>query len=264
MRNTIINRRILAFSCALVLLITCLTACTPIAKVDDVSLLEFPGIKWGATPEEVKAALELTDKQIIADEQQITGEGSYQEEYETWNLFVSGLSFLGTKTVGAHFMFIRYPGHEFGLTRIQLYLPDDADMGETKADMVKIYGEGSAKPSPNYSFRDGKLVATEIDKTNAGNAYLHYWFSTVKGTDVLTAEVQERYVEYATSRNSTITRESALEYLEKEPLVTVSCATKNIMATLNEKSETPNQYITQNTVIFAANQLIHNLQKYDN
>ena len=26
-------------------------------KVDDPAMLEFPGIKWGATPEEVKTAL---------------------------------------------------------------------------------------------------------------------------------------------------------------------------------------------------------------
>lgn len=36
-------------------------------KVDDVSMLELPGIKWGASPEEVKTALNLTNEQVVLD-----------------------------------------------------------------------------------------------------------------------------------------------------------------------------------------------------
>lgn len=260
------KKRILILLLVLSLYSTSLCACTNKHLVDNAALLEFPGLKWGATPEEVKTILELKDTQIIADEQQILDVDSYDPGYETWNLFATDLRFFDCKAVGAHFVFIRYPGQQFGLMRVQLYLPDNIDMKEVKADMVKVYGEGSTKPSPKYSFREGKLIATEIDvdEANDGNMYRHYWLSSAKGNEILPAAVQEGFVEYAVSKDANITRESALEYLEKEPLVTASCATSNVKANLNEKYENPTPYITQNTVIFSANQLIQNLQKYGN
>ena len=41
-----------------------------VLKVDDVSMLELPGIKWGASPEEVKTALNLTNEQVVLDKTQ--------------------------------------------------------------------------------------------------------------------------------------------------------------------------------------------------
>ena len=129
----------------------------------DYGILEVPAPKsWVG-----KTILELKDTQIIADEQQILDVDSYDPGYETWNLFATDLRFFDCKAVGAHFVFIRYPGQQFGLMRVQLYLPDNIDMKEVKADMVKVYGEGSTKPSPKYSFREGKLIATEIDVDEA-------------------------------------------------------------------------------------------------
>lgn len=260
--------------CALGLLF--LTAC---GKYNPgISVLEFPGVKWNSTPEEVKTALGLTDKQIVADEAGIEDESAYQPEYETWNLFATDFSFLDYKAVGAHFIFIRYPGHEFGLMRVQLYLPEDIDMEAVKANISTIYGEGSDEDSPFFTFdKDGNLVENEpalyyrsdkdgnlipVKKENATAGFPYYWFSTTKGTEYFSAEAQERYIEDALDGDTLITREAALEYLEKQPLVEISCRTKNTNAALNEKSENPSPYITGNKVIFAANQLIHTLQKY--
>ena len=137
-----------------------LTACSKYHS--DITVLEFPGIKWNSTPEEVKTALGLTDKQIVADEAGIEDEGAYQPEYETWNLFATDFSFLDYKAVGAHFIFIRSPGHEFGLMRVQLYLPEDIDMEAVKANISTIYGEGSDEDSPFFTFdKDGNLVENE-------------------------------------------------------------------------------------------------------
>ena len=50
----------ITFALGLLILILCFTACTKALQVGDVAMLEFPGLKWNATPEEVKKNLGLT------------------------------------------------------------------------------------------------------------------------------------------------------------------------------------------------------------
>ena len=62
-------KKLTAFILGLALLVVCLSACeiAPKTEKPDVSLLEFPGLKWGMTPEEAKAALNITDDMITEE-----------------------------------------------------------------------------------------------------------------------------------------------------------------------------------------------------
>ena len=89
-------------------------------KVDDVTLLEFPGVKWGATPEEVKEALNITKKQISSE--------WADEDEEDYFLTVKDITFFGEKVPIAGFRFRRNPGQPYHLWNIQVYLDEAVDM----------------------------------------------------------------------------------------------------------------------------------------
>ena len=124
------TRRMSAMFLALVMVSLIMVGCVRQPK-PDVALMEFPGVKWNSTPEEVITALKLTDEQIMENEMKIPNEGE-ATVYDVWNLTITDWEFMDSKVVGGHFQFIRYPGNDFGLMRIQLYLADDTDMNAVR------------------------------------------------------------------------------------------------------------------------------------
>lgn len=255
------TRRMSAMFLALVMVSLIMVGCARQPK-PDVALMEFPGVKWNSTPEEVIKSLKLTDEQIMENEMKIPNEGE-ATVYDVWNLTITDWEFMDSKVVGGHFQFVRYPGHDFGLMRVQLYLADDTDMNAVRTKMVEVYGEGTTEPTPNYYFWEGKLESSESTIKRRENGFPHFWYATTKGTEVLTDAATERYVEYAANSDAAVSRDVAIEYLDVVPSVSVTCTTWNLSADLLEKSNTPNPHVTHNTIIFAANQMVHNLQQFE-
>ena len=120
--------------------------------------------------------------------------------------------------------------------------------------MMEVYGEGSAEQIQSYHFDEqGELVADNMDSMAEPpyreEGFPYYWYSTVKGTEVLSAEAQERYVEHAIGLNPVLSRDGLLKYLELTPVVRVS-----IMDWTN--SDTCR-------VVFAADQLAWYVQQFE-
>lgn len=217
-------RRLSAAILALLILTALLTACSTELKVPDVSLMEYPGLKWNSSVKEVKKALNLEKTKILADEQ---AEYLQNSEYEIWHLVVTGIQLFGFEVEQANFEFIRYPGHDYGLMRIELEYPSKAYINTIKDNMIEIYNEGCSEAIQSYYFNpQGELVAHDMNSMAsapyAEEGFPHYWYSTAKGTEVLSAAAQERYVAHYMNNNPVLTRNALLEYLEKTPVVQVT------------------------------------------
>lgn len=249
------KRRFLLSVVVLIILSLCLSACSKeqILSVDDPALLEFPGLKWNSSIEEVKDNLNLKEEQILWDEMN-QDEGA---EYENWYLVVSDIHFFGLKAERARFIFVRYPGNDYGLMNIQLEFPEGTDANTLKSAMQEVYGEGCDAPIQSYHFNEqGELIADDMNSmvtpAYAAQGFPYYWYSPEKGTEVLSAEAQGRYVAYHTSGNSEhnpgLNRDGLLEYLEKTPLVQVSCMDWSNSDTCR--------------VTFYANHLVHFVQQF--
>jgi hypothetical protein len=117
-------------------------------------MLEFPGLKWGMTVEEVKCALNITQQQILRDEQyEYPPDGGNADE--RWDLYVKDLQIFGHKVNMAGFEFVRISdddpnnaavagntGGAFALWHIQVFLDEETDMEKLEQELTMAYGQG--------------------------------------------------------------------------------------------------------------------------
>ena len=187
-------------------------------KVDDPSLLEFPGIKWGATPEEVKEALGITKDQIISEEIDPKMPDS-ANGYDRYLLSATDLTLYEREVTYAYFQFRQAPDDAFALERVLVMFTEDTDMEQLKEDLAGIYGPGSDEPYSFYMYynnikRDHELIPhaeeslrylanqDEILDGVEGNPFrdaladpdymTHYWV-TENGCSVIPEEVVEYF-----------------------------------------------------------------------
>ena len=187
-------------------------------KVDDPSLLEFPGIIWGATPEEVKEALGITKDQIISEEIDPKMPDS-ANGYDRYLLSATDLTLYEREVTYAYFQFRQAPDDAFALERVLVMFTEDTDMEQLKEDLAGIYGPGSDEPYSFYMYynnikRDHELIPhaeeslrylanqDEILDGVEGNPFrdaladpdymTHYWV-TENGCSVIPEEVVEYF-----------------------------------------------------------------------
>ena len=228
-------------------------------QMSDPSLLEFPGLEWNMTPEEVKKNLALTADQILVDTQ-----GQSSELMDTWVLTVTEVPFFGEEVAQAQFQFVKYAGYDkYGLDSVRIYYPDEVDMAEVRDTLIGIYGEGNSIGITRYRISNGKVHSSVDDKLHAisiPDALLYCWESSSKGTDVLSKEVQEEIIAIYTDPDfdNFADRDVVLEYLEKSPLVTLYCTDG-----AGEGNLSADDLYTCNHVNFSASAYINYVQKYD-
>ena len=225
----------------------------------DPSLLEIPGVKWNMTPEEVKKNLGLTADQILVDTK-----GQSSELMDTWVLTVTEVPFFGEEVAQAQFQFVKYAGYDkYGLDSVRIYYPDEVDMAEVRDTLIGIYGEGNSIGITRCHISNGKVHSSVDDKLHASSipdALLYCWESSSKGTDVLPKAVQEEIIAIysAPDFDNFADRDVVLEYLEKNPLVTLYCTDS-----AGEGNLSADDLYTCNHVNFSASAYINYVQKYD-
>ena len=133
---------ILLISCATNPKVTIPTGDEPAVEDSQAALLEFPGLKWNMTPEEVKNALNLTNDQIVRENKQEADTRSAMP-HEGYTIQVQNLSLLGADILNAKFSFVRYEGNDFGLCSVEIYYPEETNMQNVVDDMAEFYGEGT-------------------------------------------------------------------------------------------------------------------------
>lgn len=221
-------------------------------KVDDPAMLEFPGLKWNATPEEVKENLGLKTKQILVDKQV-----ERSEYMDTWVLSAAEVPVFGEEVVQVQFHFVRYTGYDqFGLDTVRVYYPDEVDMSVIRDAMIDTYGEGNGKGITRYIVSNNTVVSGIESRlqTNTTDALAYYWVNSCKGTDVLSKEVQE-----AVAALHTADRDVVLESLDKNPLVTLFCTDS-----AGEGNLSDDDLFTCNHVEFSAGIYIDLIQRFGN
>ena len=279
-----------------ILLISCATnpkASKP--KVDDPTLLEFPGIKWGATMEEVKEALNITEEQISSEKTE-----SPNHSEDTGDLIVTDITLFGVEVPIAGFEFRANPGQEVRLYRITVHLAEDADMDKMRETLTEVYGKDVGEYFISYSpyanteeYKDGTLVRSDWvlrEGKKSGDARLWFlannlgngssagpfnqavmkvindpefktynWVSSVKGSEIYPPDG----VDLIKSRHkdvSGIPEEITQEWIEKAPLVYISLSNRTLAAALAEVEGTTKgegALVTHNQLIFDANMLIY-------
>lgn len=143
-----------AFSLVIIMLALCLSGCAKELKVDDPTLLEFPGLKWGMTIDEVKAALGVKEDQILKDEQIISSLSN--KSYDEWELDVKDLNVFDSEITLGIFTFIartadqipegreaiEHTSGEFILQGVRVFLDEETDMEKLEQEMATVYGDG--------------------------------------------------------------------------------------------------------------------------
>ena len=277
---------ILLISCATNPKVTIPTGDEPAVEDSQAALLEFPGLKWGMTPEEVKTALELTEEQIVS---QKYSEGDENES--TCRLSVKNTTFLDEEVSLATFQFSN-KGKGYKLQRIDLYLDEDVDMNEMNNALTEVYGEGTGEYYLNYHIDvSGKLQeGKRRGDTELGHQYnmytrlpeklegsmqrkkdavfgivedpefmVEHWVSSAKGTEVLPEDGQELFVQFF-EETEQADRETVMAWFEKVPLVAIITQNRSLAAAMHEIDDSPSEesaYVTHNQVIFDAGNLIY-------
>ena len=257
------------FIIAFTILAYCLSGCAVTQNVDK-TLLEFPGLKWNATPEEVIEALNLTDQQITGERTENAATDS-QLAPDRYFMDVQNISFFDNEITGAKFTFLRYGKNDFGLTGIEIYYPKNTNMQTVIDKMVTCYGEGNSDSRVRYTIEDGEIVEYsgssgammingEIWAPEKDPEYISsFWRSTKRGSEILSAEEQSKMDDYYVGlERLQITRETALEYLDVLPMVQVHAVNRNHVV-----AGTPMEAERNNLVQFDAALLILMLQCFD-
>lgn len=259
------NRRIMCFLFASIIFIICLAGCTKAPSDSDLSMLPYPGIKWSATPDEVRQILNLTEDQIVLDTK-VEADPEYEDSSEGWRLYVTDVTFFGQKVKYGLFFFVRAPWvDEFALSSIQLYYPDEADMTVVKDGLIKEYGEPKdGLGFTRYRIRSGAVEsytdqgATLVNYEGQASRMIHWWESPAKLADVFPADVQEAIIaKYSVPEfENNADREVVLEYLQKSPAVRIYCTDSSKSGTIGYP------YYTKNVVYIDASDYTHQLQYY--
>lgn len=206
-----------------------LAACSKDTTADNISLLEFPGVNWGATVEEVKAALKVKDEQIIQDK--FISSSEHQ-------LVLTNVEYFGGKVEVASFRFTSFTEGVPVLFDIRLNYSANTDMAVIRDNLIKLYGPGTNYGFTDYAIHEGEVKSfinyNRSDEVEYGtniesNAFVeipvkdvyHRWASTVNGSEIISTQVAEGMI---TALGDTADRENVQEYIDNHVWVTITCA----------------------------------------
>ena len=255
-----------------------------IENIDNPALLEFPGVKWLATPEEVIAALELTEEQIRSQTYSSPDAAS-----DSCYLSVINIPYFDQTAQYATFEFLNNNGKGYRLFRINLYLDENADMDKVNATLTKAYGQGTGESYLNYTigsngelreFKSGGDATLNFLANNLPNGYsaqsmrdavlsivedpeytIENWVSSTKGTEILSADEQALIAKYYED-NSITDRETVLEWLEKIPLVAISTMNRSLSVAMAE-AENSSTVATNNQITYNADTLLYFIERIE-
>lgn len=176
---------------AVMVCVILLISCTTNPKVNDTTadelqvgnpaMLEFPGVKWFVTPDELKEALNITEEQILS-EYIDTPENDEGWDYDTYYLDVADLVLFDREVTYAHFQFRRDPSYDFGFDTAMVMFAEDTDMQVLKEELIDIYGTGVGSEYEHYIYEkaekhyftahNSKMEQTLEYMANAGYRYM--------------------------------------------------------------------------------------------
>lgn len=216
----------------------CIAACDNNIDIlkPNINLLEYPGLKWGMTPETAKIALNITDDMIAKEE-------TIEDEFR---LTLSGAEYFGVDAESVILRFLQY-NNKTALWNVQVTYPAGTDMTTVRDHLINIYGPGTDYGFTDYEIHNGTVQSyidwntLPIDSTldsiqfgtsiednakhpNPPDILNHRWASTAKGSDVISNEDLETIVQaFDNGVGTNADRETVIEYLDKKVLATLVC-----------------------------------------
>ncbi len=175
------------FACLLTLSLL-LCACSA-APESDPKLLEYPGIPWGSSPEQVMEVLNIREADLfqVAEDSE-----SDALDYDTYAFQILGLEMFGHTSVSAIFQFRDYTrSGNYGLGEIIIYYPDGyhaeaVDRTAVQAELEKLYGPALEQYN-TYTW-----TGTDLNRTGHWPTY-PLWHSETTLFDLMTPEELELY-----------------------------------------------------------------------
>ena len=237
-------------------------------EVSNPQMLELPGVKWFATPEEVKEALNLSEEQI-----------RYESKTSGFVLYmwVTDLTLYGRDVPLAEFNFWFNNNGDTALQEVTVYFSEDTDMIKLKKELIEIYGPGKDEPY-RYSVKgllptSQKLSDMEVSAESEdgwdnfeGNPFrdaledpdymAHHWVIE-NGASTIPVEVAQ-YLKSIEDEDMPQTDDVSMENLDQKPWVVISMANRNAWAIANEITGAENELYqgrTNNYMIFSAEAL---------
>lgn len=224
-------------------------------KVGDPSMLELPGMKWGATPEEVKAVLDLPDENYLVDA---------QLAQTRWLTVVGDFNFFGEEVAYGRFHYTRHLStQDWALSSVELYYKEDTDMAAVKEELIALYGA----PNEGLGFTRYRIYKGEIEEyvdpgftsnfVDVDEPVFGWWQSETKRAGVLSEEIVDRMVASAIVDTSGLgtgldpadpaSQDVILDYLNKESATLLCCSNNKV-----SKNVMLPQYTTPYAVYFDA------------
>ena len=144
------TKQILYLAVALALFLS-LAACAVGTQEEESTLLEYPGISWEATPEEVIQAMGFPEDRVQTE----TIDDGYNLGVENWDCF-------GQEAQRIVFHFAPDEAGRKWIQQIMIFYPEDADMAAVQQAMVAEYGPGVSTYPTSYILPAG---VTDMDTT---------------------------------------------------------------------------------------------------
>ncbi len=158
-----------------------LVGCTPGAEVDEA--LNYPGLSWGMTYEEVAKILHISPDQVLRSWEY--NQGSCLVQAYT----VSELELYGRPAPVATLRFYSYHDEVCGLGQLIICYPEDTDREELRADLSKHYGNDVRSwTESSWDYFQEKMVTTERTVPEGSNQ----WRSEVSMLEATDLEFLER------------------------------------------------------------------------
>lgn len=217
-----------------------LVACSNNNKTS-ISLLEFPGLKWGMTPEAVKEALDISEEMIIKEEYI-----DYEPYEDEFRLTISGARYFGLDADNLIFRFWEY-NNQTVLYAVQVTYPSETNMAVVRDNLIEIYGPGTDYGFTNYelnrrpgeteytvqsyidwnnsnSIEFGKSIEENAKNPEPADEINHRWAGTAKGSEIISKEDLEIIIKaFGDDVGTYADRDTVLEYLDKKVLATIRC-----------------------------------------
>ncbi len=161
------------------------------------NLLEFQGIPWNSTPEQV---IELLG---IPKEEFEVAEYDSLDELTSFGMGLHGQKLFGDTALSVSFMFNRYGGSacNLGLSSIHIYYPEDHDHTATLKALELEYG------SPSLSMNSNHPIG-QIEISGGGNGT--YWRSSQSLSQILSTDALDEIKQVLSSDDSYILENPAV------------------------------------------------------
>ncbi len=171
------------------------------AEYTGAEVLEFPGVPWLSSPDEVKEILDIGPEDIVNEYSLTEPREDYNDVYAEYTFAVSDQEVYGQRaeTVIFRFWDPSWTLEEFKLYQIDIYYPDGyegetADLEALQATLTELYGPVATE----YVYRTWYPGFQEIRETRSeiSSQYLAVWNSERTTLDFLTAKQEKAIYNY--------------------------------------------------------------------